>query len=102
MNEQTTRLVLVRHGQTAWNRDACSRGRADLTLDKVTLKQAAATARYLARRWPAEAVYASPMKRAMETAEAVAEIHGLTEQASADLLDIDFGAWQGQGTSKEI
>lgn len=90
-----TRIVLVRHGQTAWNREVRFRGRADLPLDDVGLRQAEATGRYLAERWPADAVYTSPMPRAMQTAEAVGEAHGLTAQPFDGLLDIDFGQWQG-------
>jgi probable phosphoglycerate mutase len=95
MKEQTTRIVLVRHGQTAWNRHPRFRGRADLPLDAFGLKQAKATGRYLVDCWPVEAVYASPMQRAMQTAEAIAEAHGLTAQSFEGLLDIDYGEWQG-------
>jgi probable phosphoglycerate mutase len=95
MTEKPTRIVLVRHGQTAWNREVRFRGRADLALDDFGLKQAEATGRYLARRWPLDAVYASPMRRALQTAEAIAGAHGVTAQPFEGLLDIDFGAWQG-------
>jgi broad specificity phosphatase PhoE len=91
-----TRIVLVRHGQTAWNREVRFRGRADLPLDDFGLKQAEATGRYLVARWPADVVYASPMERAMQTAAAIADAHGLTAQPFDGLLDIDFGEWQGQ------
>lgn len=95
MTDRTARVVLVRHGQTAWNREPRFRGRADLPLDEIGFKQAEATGRYLAERWPVDAVYASPMRRAMQTAEAIAEVHGLTAQPFDGLLDIDFGEWQG-------
>jgi broad specificity phosphatase PhoE len=90
-----TRIVLVRHGQTAWNREVRFRGQADLELDESGLKQAEATGRYVAARWPVVAVYASPLRRAMQTAEAIAGAQGLTAQPLAGLLDINFGAWQG-------
>jgi broad specificity phosphatase PhoE len=96
MTEQVTRIVLVRHGQTAWNKEVRFRGRADVPLDAFGLKQAAATGRYLAARWPVQAVYASPMQRAMQTAEAIAQAHGLDAQAFEGLLDIDYGQWQGR------
>ncbi|MGD9029969.1 MAG: histidine phosphatase family protein [Anaerolineae bacterium] len=95
MRERTARIVLVRHGETAWNQTPRFRGRADLALDEVGFKQAEATGRYLAERWPVDAVYASPMRRAMQTANAIAKVHSLTAQPSDGLLDIDFGAWQG-------
>ena len=90
-----TRIVLVRHGQTAWNREARFRGRADLELDRVGLAQAEATARYVAVRWPVVAVYASPLRRAAQTAEAIARAQGLDAEPSGALLDIDYGDWQG-------
>jgi len=90
-----TRIVLIRHGQTAWNREVRFRGRADVELDETGLRQAEATGRYLAARWPVTAVYASPMCRAMQTAEAIARIQGLTARPLEGLLDIDFGEWQG-------
>jgi broad specificity phosphatase PhoE len=90
-----TRIVLVRHGQTAWNKDVRFRGRADVELDGFGLRQAEATGRYVAARWPVVAVYASPMRRAMQTAEAVARAHGLTAHPLPGLLDVDFGQWQG-------
>jgi len=90
-----TRVVLVRHGQTAWNREVRFRGRADVALDGFGLKQAEATGHYVVARWPVAAVYASRMGRAMQTAEAIARAHGLRAQPLEGLLDIDFGAWQG-------
>ncbi len=90
-----TRIVLVRHGQTAWNRESRFRGQADVELNELGLKQAQATGRYLAARWPVAAVYASRMGRAMRTAEAIARAQGLTAQPLEGLLDIDFGEWQG-------
>ena len=98
--ENKTRIVLVRHGQTAWNRDVRFRGQADLPLDEVGLAEAEATGRYLVNRWPVDAVYASPLQRAMQTAEAIAEAHAeghaLRVQSFEGLLDINFGAWQGR------
>jgi broad specificity phosphatase PhoE len=91
-----TRIVLVRHGQTVWNRENRFRGQSDVELDEHGLRQAEATGRYVAARWPVVAVYASPLRRTMQTAEAVAHAQGLTTQPSQGLLDISFGEWQGQ------
>ena len=90
-----TRIVLVRHGQTAWNLEARFRGRSDVPLDDFGLKQAEATGRYIAARWPVSAVYASPMGRAVQTAEAIARAHGLSAQPFQGLIDINFGELQG-------
>jgi broad specificity phosphatase PhoE len=91
-----TQIILIRHGQTAWNRENRFRGQADVELDEVGLRQAEVTGRYVAARWPVVAVYASPLSRTMRTAEAVARAQGLTMQLSRGLLDIHFGEWQGQ------
>lgn len=91
-----TRIVLIRHGQTVWNREQRFRGQADVELDEFGLKQAKATGRYVAARWPVVAVYASPLRRTMRTAEAVATAQGLTVAPLDGLLDINFGEWQGQ------
>ncbi len=90
-----TRIVLVRHGQTAWNREVRFRGRTDVELNEFGWKQAEATGRYVAARWPVVAVYASRMRRAMQTAEAIAGAQGLTAYPLEGLLDINFGEWQG-------
>jgi broad specificity phosphatase PhoE len=90
-----TRIVLVRHGQTAWNREARFRGQADVELDEFGLRQAEATGRYVATRWPGTAVYTSPLRRTVQTAEKVASAQGLSAQPMAGLIDISFGEWQG-------
>ena len=95
-----TRIVLVRHGRTAWNREARFRGQTDVELDEFGLKQAEATGRYLASRWPVVAVYASPMRRAVQTAEAIARAVHLTARPLAGLLDINFGECQGRLASE--
>ena len=91
-----TRIVLVRHGQTVWNRERRFRGQADVELDEFGLRQAEVTGRYVAARWPVVAVYASPLQRTMRTAEAIARAQGLAAHSLEGLLDINFGEWQGQ------
>lgn len=91
-----TRFFLIRHGQTAWNRDVRFRGRADLPLDETGLKQAAAAADALkARVLELAAIYASPLQRTMQTAGAIAGRFQLPVIPSDGLLDVDFGGWQG-------
>ncbi len=91
-----TRVVLIRHGRTVWNREERFRGQTDIPLDDFGERQAEATARYVASRWPVVAVYASPLRRTMQTATAIAKAQGLTVQPMAHLRDINFGEWQGQ------
>jgi len=90
-----TRFVLVRHGQTEWNREERFRGRADVPLNETGLAQAAATGARVAAEWRPAAVYSSPLSRAARTAEAVARPHGLPVVMLAGLMDIDYGQWQG-------
>jgi phosphoserine phosphatase len=87
-------IILVRHGQTEWNLGERFRGRTDLELTALGLRQAEATARHLAR-WPVSAVYASPLKRAMKTGETIAGHLGLQIEPHEGLIDMDFGSWQG-------
>lgn len=91
-----TRIILVRHGQTVWNREERFRGQTDVALDAVGLRQAEATGRYVARRWPVSIVYASPLKRTMQTAEAIARPQGITVEPTKYLIDVHFGDWQGE------
>lgn len=91
------RIVLVRHGQTAWNAGAGQerfRGRMDLPLDEVGLMQAQAVARRLANE-PVAAIYTSPLLRTQQTAAPLAQALGLTVQLHPGLLDIDYGRVQG-------
>lgn len=90
-----TCIVLIRHGQTAWNREDRFRGRADIPLDEVGRAQAQATAAHVARRWKLDAVYSSPLERAVATGAAAAKPFGLAVEAVEDLIDIDYGLWQG-------
>ena len=91
-----TRIILVRHGQTAWNEGAGERlrGRADIELDEVGIRQAKATAARLAQ-WPVAAIYSSPLRRALSTASILAEPLKLQPQPLEGLIDIDYGRWQG-------
>jgi len=90
-----TRVVLVRHGQTAWNRVERFRGRADVPLDETGLEQAQLAGARIARDWPVAAIYSSPLSRARKTAEAIASRLDLPAQVHQGLIDIDFGEWQG-------
>ncbi len=85
------RIVLVRHGQTEWNRVERFRGRADVPLNQTGLAQAEATGRRVAAEWKPAAVYASPLSRAVKTAEAIARHSDGPVQLSPGLLDIDYG-----------
>jgi probable phosphoglycerate mutase len=90
-----TRIILVRHGETEWNRVERFRGRADVPLNGTGLAQAKAMARRVAAEWRPVAIYSSPLTRAVKTAEAVAWHFDLRVEVNSGLIDIDYGEWQG-------
>jgi probable phosphoglycerate mutase len=91
-----TRFVLVRHGSTEHSAEKRFSGRNALTLDEAGRAQAAALAKRLAATKDPAAVIASPLKRTMQTAEAIALAVGVAVESNDDLIETDFGAWEGQ------
>jgi broad specificity phosphatase PhoE len=89
-----TKLLLLRHGETDWNLGNRFQGHADPPLNETGRVQARALSATLAGR-PFAALYSSPLRRAFETAEIVAEPHGLRPAAAEGLREVDVGAWQG-------
>jgi probable phosphoglycerate mutase len=87
-------IYLVRHGQTAWNREEIFRGRTDIPLDETGLKQAELAGEYL-KEVEIEAIYSSPLSRALETAEKIARFHNLKVQPLEGIIDMSFGNWEG-------
>ena len=96
----TTKVYLVRHGATDWNKEKRAQGHADIDLNHEGYKQAAAVATELAHS-DLDAVYSSDLKRALDTATAIAAAHGLQVQIDKDLREIDQGEWEGL-TADEI
>lgn len=94
-----TSIVLVRHGETESNRLGVFRGRLDVPLNEVGLAQAEGLAAALASE-PMAAVYSSPLRRAWDTARAVAGPHGLAPAADEAFNNIDLGAWQGMDKAR--
>lgn len=91
------RIILIRHGQTAWNEGAGQerfRGRIDLPLDAKGQAQARAVARRLASE-PLAALYASPLLRAVQTIAPLAAQRAMPVESHDGLLDIDYGRFQG-------
>jgi probable phosphoglycerate mutase len=88
------RLILVRHGETAHNADGFVQGRADVPLNELGRRQAAALAECLRPHTP-EVVVSSPLERARDTAEVIAAIHGLSVTIEPDLAEMDVGEMEG-------
>lgn len=89
-----TTILLARHGETDWNRDNRFQGHADPPLNDTGRAQAAELAKSLVGEQLA-AVYSSPLRRALETATAIAAPHGLEPVTLAALREVDVGSWQG-------
>lgn len=90
----TTRLFLIRHGETLANREFRYIGSRDDALSAVGEIQATQLASALTPL-PIAAVYSSPLQRAYRTAEAIATPHQLTVQVTPELRECNFGAWEG-------
>ena len=73
---QATRILAIRHGETAWNVDTRIQGHLDIPLNAKGLWQAEQLAKTLATQDPLHAVYSSDLQRAHQTATAVAVQHG--------------------------
>ena len=89
-----TEIILVRHGETEWNVEEVFRGRIDVELNQAGVEQAELLAEYLGGL-KIDAVYSSPLKRALTTAEVIAGYHQLDVEIAPGLTDFDYGEWQG-------
>jgi ribonuclease H / adenosylcobalamin/alpha-ribazole phosphatase len=90
-----TRLLLLRHGQTELSTQRRYSGRGNPALTEVGRRQADAAAQYLAERGGIAAVVSSPLQRAYDTAAVAAKALGLDVTVDDDLIETDFGAWEG-------
>src|SRR2546430_16852111 len=88
------RLLLVRHGQSTWNREHRIQGQLDPPLSEEGRRQAMQVARRLAHRRLA-GFYASDLKRAFETADVISETVAATPSPSAGLRAVYLGPWGG-------
>lgn len=99
-HEQATRILAIRHGETAWNQDGRMQGHLDIPLNATGRWQAQRLADSLGEESIA-AVYASDLLRAHETAQAVATGRGLAIEIEVALRERCFGKFEGL-TFKEI
>jgi probable phosphomutase (TIGR03848 family) len=93
-NEVVTTFLLIRHGSTATVGKSLAGRSAGVPLDAVGRNQAQELAVRLADR-PITAIYSSPLERAVQTAEPLAERFGRKLQILDTVTEIDFGVWQG-------
>ncbi len=89
------RLYLIRHGETEWNTVKRFQGWTDIELSSRGIEQA----RLLSERFrniKLDEIYSSPLKRAVKTAEPIAEKKGLELKTSEYFKEINFGIWEGK------
>lgn len=97
MNDSTTRLILVRHGESAGNRDRIfAVSPHDLPLTELGYRQASEAARLIAARFHPKLVVSSEMLRASETARIISGALGLPLRLEADLHEREIGAHRGR------
>ena len=89
-----TTLIVIRHGETAWNREKRMQGTTDTQLSDVGRSQAQALGRRLAAR-PFSALYSSDLSRARDTARAIAEHAGTEIVTDPRLQERRFGIFEG-------
>ena len=91
---EATRLIAVRHGETAWNVEARLQGQLDIPLNERGLEQARRTAHWLAEDGP-DVVVSSDLARAQATAQAIASFNRVPLELDAGLRERSFGGFQG-------
>lgn len=89
-----TEVILVRHGESTWNEIGRYQGRIDTELSDLGHRQAAATGKQL-KSQRLDAIYASPLRRALVTAMYIATEQELDVRVDENLTEIDHGQWNG-------
>lgn len=90
----TTRFILVRHGETTWNREGRYQGQIDTPLSEVGIRQGQMAAEGL-KNVPIDVCYSSPLSRSYDTAVMIAKHHGLEVTKDPRLIEINHGEWEG-------
>ncbi|MES2832889.1 MAG: histidine phosphatase family protein [Pseudomonadota bacterium] len=88
-------ILLIRHGETAWNAEKRMQGHLDIGLNAAGVRQAAALGLALQHE-PLDAVFSSDLKRAFDTAQALATSRGLPVGTDVGLRERCFGIFEGQ------
>jgi probable phosphomutase (TIGR03848 family) len=99
-DQKPTTVLLIRHGENEWTETHKLAGRTPgVYLNDYGRQQAKALGERLAKA-ELHALYASPLERTMETAEAIAQHHDLEIQQHAGILEVDYGKWTGRAIKK--
>ena len=95
-NHRGLRLLLVRHGETDWNRQTRFQGKIDVPLNDNGREQARKAAEFL-KNVPLDFAFSSPMQRPKETAEIILQSHSDVQlQLQDGLREIAHGLWEGK------
>ena len=94
-NHQGLRLLLVRHGETEWNRQTRFQGQIDIPLNDNGRRQSQKTAEFL-KDMPIEFAVSSPMLRPKETAQIILQYHPIQLELQDGLREIGHGIWEGK------
>ena len=92
---EPTRIIAIRHGETAWNVDTRIQGHLDISLSDTGRRQAQRLAKALGHE-PISAIYASDLTRAWDTAQYLGQAHGLTVIKEPGLRERGFGDFEGK------
>jgi len=93
--DRSTRILAIRHGETAWNRETRIQGHLDIPLNEVGLAQARRVGAALQGE-AIDMIYTSDLARARQTAEAVAQSSGAPLRLDVDLRERAFGSFEGR------
>jgi phosphoserine phosphatase len=91
-----TKIILVRHGHVEGIDPPRFRGRTEIPLTELGMRQATAAARRIAGSWRPAAIYTSPMGRCVATGQAISAATGVASQTLDQLNDLDYGSWQSR------
>ena len=99
-DQKPTTVLFIRHGENEWTKTNKLAGRTpEVHLNEQGQKQAKALGKRLAGV-KLNAIYASPLERTMETAQAIAQHHKMEAQPQPGLLEVDYGKWTGKEIAK--
>lgn len=99
-----TRIIVVRHGESAANNGGTIAGQMDVDLSELGLKQAELVAKYIAKNYKVDKIYSSDLQRAYKTALAIGKALNMDIVKTRSLREIYAGIWEGMKYSdiKEI
>lgn len=92
----STRILAIRHGETAWNASTRIQGHTDIPLNDHGQRQAQLLAQALAQADPMDAIYCSDLQRALATAQALSEQTGARLVTHVGLRERAFGDFEGR------